>query len=345
MLLRFRKEKVAVASDIESMFHRVACAEKHTDALRFLWWSESIDEPPSDHNMTVHLFGKADSPCIAAWALKTTADDHEHEFSKEVSQVVKRNFYVDDCLVSVPTPDQAIKLALDLTKLLRKGNFRLTKFVSNNKEVLTAIPAEERTIKDLDLEKLPVERALGVQWDIKTDTFGVKTSLEQGKLDDNTRRGCLSILSSTFDPLGMVGPVLLPAKRIMQKTWQLKLGWDDDLPEDLQNDWKGWKEDLALLSQVNIPRCYSVNGCSNILSLQLHHFCDASEIGYGTVSYLRKESTDGFVECAFIMAKSRTAPLQYVSMPRLELQAATVAVRVHRLIKREIDLNISSTHF
>lgn len=344
VLLRFRKERVAVASDIEGMFHQVKCLEKDTDALRFLWWNGSIEDPPSDHKMTVHLFGKADSPCVAAWALKKTATDHGHEFGKEVSEAVKRNFYVDDCLVSASTPDQAIELVQDLTKLLKKGSFRLTKFTSNSKDVLAAIPAEERTTKDLDLDSLPIERALGVQWDTETDTFGVK-AMSSPNRNSLTRRDCLSVLSSTFDPFGMVGPVLLQAKRLVQRTWQLKLKWDDELPEELRSGWNNWKKDLALLNQVNVPRCYFTNGSRGLQSLQLHHFSDASEVGYGTVSYLRKESIEGDIECTFLMAKSRTAPVHYVSMPRLELQAATVAVRVHSLIKKEIDMKISESYF
>ena len=345
VLFRFRKDEVAVASDIESMFHRVACTEEDAEALRFLWWSEGVDEPPSDHRMTVHLFGKADSPCIAAWALQRTAIDNQTEFSKEVRDIVSKNFYVDDCLFSVPTTERAIKASLQLIQLLKKGNFRLTKFVSNSKEVLAAIPAEERTVKNLDLDKLPIERALGLQWNTETDLFGVKVSLPQTHLNEDTRRGCLSTISSTFDPLGMFGPVLLPVKRVMQKTWQLKLHWDDKLPEDLLKGWKKWKEELVFLGRVSIPRCYFPGGCSTSASFQLHHFSDASEYGYGTVSYLRKEAEDGTVTCSFIMAKSRTAPLQYVSVPRLELQAATIAVRAHAMILKEIDLNISLTFF
>ena len=102
VLLRFRKDEVVVASDIESMFHRVACTEEDADALRFLWWNGSMNEPPSEHKMTVHLFGKADSPCIASWALKKTATDNEIEFSKDVIEIVSKNFYVDDCSFSKP---------------------------------------------------------------------------------------------------------------------------------------------------------------------------------------------------------------------------------------------------
>ena len=61
----------------------------------------------------------------------------------------------------------------------------------------------------------------------------------------------------------MVGPVLLPEKRDLRKTWQLKLHWDEKIPEDLLKGWNKWK----LLDAT----------------FQLHHFSDASEVGYGTV--------------------------------------------------------------
>ena len=48
----------------------MACREDDTDALRFLWWSAGLDKPSCDYKMTVHLFGKEDSSCIGAWALK-----------------------------------------------------------------------------------------------------------------------------------------------------------------------------------------------------------------------------------------------------------------------------------
>ena len=107
-----------------------------------------------------------------------------------------------------------------------------------------------------------IERALGQQWNIDTDTFGVKTSPPSARPRSDTRRRCLSTLSSIFDPLGMIGPVLLPAKRVLQKTWQLKLLWDEKLPEDLLKDWNKWKENLTLLNRVTIPRCYFPGGCS-----------------------------------------------------------------------------------
>ena len=142
----YRKNEVAVASDIESMFHRVACREEDMDALRFLWWDGSLDEPPSDYKMTVHLFGKADSPCIAAWALQQTAADNEAAFGEEIREIVKKNFYVDDGLFSKPSTEQAVHSSLELMRMLRKGNFRPTKFISNDKDVLAATqPRKEQS--------------------------------------------------------------------------------------------------------------------------------------------------------------------------------------------------------
>ena len=79
--------------------------------------------------------------------------------------------------------------------------------------------------------------------------------------------------------------------------------------------------------------------------MKLHHFADTSEIGYGTVSYLRKINEDGQIECYFIVAKSRTAPSPFVTVPRLELQAAVVAARIDGHIKRQIGLRIARVIF
>ena len=73
------------------MSHRVPCREDDTDAL-FLWWDGSLDEPTSDYKMTAHFFGKADSPCIAAWAVQQTAADNEAAFGEEICENCQEQF-------------------------------------------------------------------------------------------------------------------------------------------------------------------------------------------------------------------------------------------------------------
>ena len=61
VLLRYRQDQTALLADIEAMFNQVAPEDK--DAFRFLWWSDTTDEPPREYAMRVHVFGATDSPC------------------------------------------------------------------------------------------------------------------------------------------------------------------------------------------------------------------------------------------------------------------------------------------
>lgn len=81
--------------------------------------------------MTVHLFGGVSSPSCANFALRKTADDNEDVYGPEIANTVKRNFYVDDCLKSVQSEQTAISHVEHLTGLLKKGGFRLTKWLSS----------------------------------------------------------------------------------------------------------------------------------------------------------------------------------------------------------------------
>ena len=149
------------------MFYQTNVTPSDTDALRFLWWPSSSDDTPEDYKMLVHIFGAKSSPCCANKALSMTAQDNERKYSPEVNRTVRRNFYVDDVLKSVPSTEQAVHLTSDLAKLLKEGGFRLTKFANNSREVLQSISQELRAnpLLDLNLDQLPLERALGMHWD------------------------------------------------------------------------------------------------------------------------------------------------------------------------------------
>ncbi|XP_053389925.1 uncharacterized protein LOC128552879 [Mercenaria mercenaria] len=115
VLIRFRQEPVAIAADIEAMFHQVRVEDLDCDTLRFLWWPEGdMTQQPRCYKMLVHLFGATSSPSCTAYALIRTASDNAHMYKPEVVNTVKRNFYVDDCLKSVSSDEKAIELAADL---------------------------------------------------------------------------------------------------------------------------------------------------------------------------------------------------------------------------------------
>lgn len=287
VLCRFRQEPIAFIADIEAMFYQVKVPDKETDLMRFLWWPNgNLDGELEDYKMVVHIFGATSSPSCANYALKQCAKDHKESFTSEVIHTVLRNFYVDDCLKAVATEDQALALVQDLSALCSKGGFKLSKWVSNSRAVIASIPEERRAkeIKDLDLDQdvLPVERALGVQWCIESDSLQFKIVLQDRPL---TRRGILSMVSSVYDPLGLLSPVVLPAKQILQELSRMKLGWDEGIPEVLAQKWHNWLRDLSQLSGYEVQRCIQPHGFGKVASAQLHHFADACETGYGTAAY------------------------------------------------------------
>ncbi|XP_043969743.1 uncharacterized protein LOC122829340 isoform X2 [Gambusia affinis] len=347
VLLRFREEPVAIMADIESMFYQVNVPEHDADLLRFLWWPNGrLDEPMEEFRMAVHLFGATSSPSVASYALRRTAEDHRDTVSPNAVQTVLRHFYVDDCLKSVATENDAVRLVKELQTLCSSGGFTLTKWMSNSRKVLTSIPAEHRAteVRDLDLrhDTLPVERTLGVQWDTESDTFLYKIELQNKPV---TRRGILSIVHSIYDPLGFLAPVILPAKLLLKDLCKEHLDWDEKLDGKHAKEWSRWLEDVTYLSNFHVSRCLKpINfGCTT--SAQLHHFSDASEYAYGTVSYLLLENEHGEKHCAFLMGKARVSPLKKVTIPRLELTAAVVAVKVDKMLHEELQILLQQSVF
>ena len=345
VLTRFRQEPVAVMADIEGMFHQVYVNPKDCDALRFLWWpGNDLNSDPAEHQMLVHLFGATSSPSCANFGLRRTADDNQDVFSKEVIDTVRRNFYVDDCLKSVRNEVEAIPLVSDLRELLSKGGFRLTKWISNSRRVIESLPISERavSVKDHLLDQLPIERALGVRWDVESDTFGFKITLKDRP---STRRGILSVVSSVYDPLGFAAPFILPAKRILQDLCRKGLGWDTLVSDDDLAVWQNWLKDLPRLESLKVERCFKPADFGEVASCQIHHFADASQFAYGAVSYLRITNTRGDIYCSFLIGKSRLSPLKQLTIPRLELCAAVVATRLEKMVRREIDMQVNQSVF
>lgn len=97
----------------------------------------------------------------------------------------------------------------------------------------------------------------------------------------------LSTISSVYDPLGFLAPVTLPPKVMQQELCRRGCAWDDALPPDILSQWKAWLEDLDQFNVFEVPRCVKPVDFGEVAQAQLHHFADASEAGYGTVTYLR----------------------------------------------------------
>ena len=347
VLTRFRQETVALIADIEAMFHQVRVDSRDVDALRFLWFHNGdLTQEPEELQMMVHLFGGVWSPSCSAFALKRTADDNKLKFDSDVINTVKHNFYVDDLLKSVKSCEEATRMYGKLKELMSLGGFNLTKWISNKREVIDAIPESElsKELKNIDYQKdtLPVERALGVHWNVETDKFQYNVCIREKPA---TRRGILSVISSIYDPLGMAAPFILNAKLIMQRLCRERIRWDEEIPEKEVKNWRKWLDELETLKEFKVDRCFKPETFGDVVRTELHNFADASEAGFGAVSFLRSINNRGEIHCSFVLGKARLSPMKPMTIPRLELSAATVAVRLDRLIKRELEIHIDKSVF
>nr|XP_058961489.1 uncharacterized protein LOC131788420 [Pocillopora verrucosa] len=142
----------------------------------------------------------------------------------------------------------------------------------------------------------------------------------------------------------MAAPFILPAKLLLQDLCRKSLGWDDEIPSDYLSRWRVWLNGLPKLSQMSMGRCVRC-GSGNIVSSEIHHFCDASQSAFGAVSYLRQVDSDGQINCSFLLRKSRLAPLKQVTIPRLELAAANMSIRLNKVLKKELEIPIDAITF
>lgn len=338
ILLKFRKEKVAVMCDIEKMFHNFRVTPSDRDYLRFLWYDDN--GRITDYRMKVHIFGARSSPACATFGLRNLASTAT---SKTASRFIKENFYVDDGVVSVASTQEAKQLITEAREICRSGNLRLHKFVSNEPDVLEDLPSSERaqnlTEVDLSEDFSPevTERTLGLQWKIGPDCFEfVTTDLRK----PSTRRGVLSTVASLFDPLGLISPFILQGKVILQSLCQGGSEWDTPLDEKTEKLWIEWKQNMTgALENLIIPRCYRIGLSATIVTAELHSFSDASTVGYGQCSYLRLVDDAANVRVSLVMSKARVAPLKTVSIPRLELQAACTSIEISSFVKEQLQID------
>jgi len=129
----------------------------------------------------------------------------------------------------------------------------------------------------------------------------------------------------------------------MQRLWQLKTDWDSSLPSDIEIEWRKIRENIIQLNSLTIPR--SVSGPGEILNIELHGFADASTNAYGACVYLRVTNTNGTHITTLLCAKSRVAPLKTVSIPRLELLAAVLLVRLVSKYVTSLQLTITKRYY
>ena len=341
ILLRFRQYKIALSSDISKMYREVLLHPEDQPLHRYIW-RESEEDKWKDYQMTRVTFGVAASPYLAVKVLQQTGEDHGQQHPS-VQWHINHSFYVDDLLGGADTVEQATALYRNLSNILEKASFHLRKWRSSSKEVLKLIPSDIQealpTQELVDQHSATYPKALGVSWDSREDTMATSINLPDSY--STTKRGVISDIARTFDVLGWISPVILPMKLLYRDLWQNKVDWDDTISQGHQELHSTWREELPLLKDVRLPRCYFGKEKPN--TVQLHGFSDASQEAYGAVIYIRATYPTQQPTMELVIAKSKVAPVATRSIPQLELCGANLLARLMTTTRQVLKVELDST--
>lgn len=322
-LLRFRRHKIAIMADIAKMFRQICIDESQWDLQR-IFWRETPYAPLKEYWLTRITYGMASAGHCAVRTMIQCGRDHAEQFPI-AARVIETCFYMDDGLFGTPTIAEAKILCREVDFVLKKAGMELRHWKSNSKEVQKAITAEATSEDSVDFAEDDETKVLGLRWLTQSDQLTIYVKGD-GMVQMNTKRKILSAIGKIYDPIGCVAPYVMNFKMLMQDIWRSKaIGWDDAIPKGLMKRWQELSIDIDKLEAFRLPRWLSSDTAEQI---QLHGFADASSQAYGAVIYVRTIDRHGKINCRFLCAKSRVAPIRTVSIPRLELAAAEMLSRL-----------------
>ena len=347
ILLRWKEEPIAIVGDIRKMFHSVHLEPLEQHCHRFLWRDLNSSKDPEVYVMERVNMGDKPAPAIATEALYMTAD-LGREISTRAVELIKRSSYVDDLIDSVKTVEEAENLTGEVNLILAKGGFEVKCWQKTGDDLSLTEAAQNLKCDESNIG------VLGINWNPLSDTISFNISLNfsrkrQGRsvgpdLKEKdipecipeilTKRQVLRQVMSIYDPMGLASPFTLIGKIYLRDTWVLKLDWDDPLPPSLRIKWVEFFKSLFHLQGIQYPRCLRPgheNGNPWLIILS-----DGSDIAYGCAAYIRWTCNNGEIKMRLIMAKSRIAPINKVSTPRMELNAAVLSKRCRATIEKEM---------
>ncbi|XP_037909904.1 uncharacterized protein LOC119650835 [Hermetia illucens] len=344
ILLRFRLPKFAFKADIQMMYRQIRLQEGER-RFHLIWWREDSSLPLRCYELCTVTYGTSSAPYLATRCLEKLASENATKYPLGC-EVLRRDFYMDDLMSGANNLTTAKEIQRQLVTVLKKGGFKLRKWSSNHNNLLQEIPSEDLEVHLNDDNEASI-KTLGLIWLPRSDVFQIKVNpIEQRRA---TKRAIASEIAQSFDPLGVVAPVIMVAQLFLQELWALKYDWDPALPLELQTRWCTYREGLQKLDKVKIPRHVFAEGVPT--SVQIHTFADATEKAYGAAAYVRSTKPEGTVISRLLCSRSRVAPIAKMTagmtsltIPRLELCAAVLAAELASRIKADLKIEGATSY-
>ena len=370
---RSRLGKYLLIADIKKLFlHMYIDSEEDRRLLRVLYKDPDgpEDAPWEVWAYCAAIYGLKDSPfqlgtalhkCCNYWKQMTDRSD----FELSVASRFVRSTYVDDltiCFNSLESTKKAVKICAEIAAV---GGFHFRKWLSNSSEVLESIPEAERAPHSIVIEHergQELERyvssptlQLGYRYNAASDEFVMDRFGQIAfNRETQTKRGVASCLASVYDPLKLLGPFLLTAKRVMKLTHKYKLDWKDNIDklltheevvqdgqqEHVQNMLSLWQEWLAQLSElegVTFPRYIPNNRESKYIVAS-----DASMVGMCACIHI-VTTENGYTSSHLLASLCNITPLKTkmekpLTIPLLELKAIDFSCDLGIWLMDELDV-------
>ena len=344
VMFRFREKLIALVADMTKAYQTMKTGIKERHLRRLVWRGLDTTIKPKIYGMETVTFGDRPAAAQLEIAKRILAEKYE-DINPLAARAIKEESYVDDITSGADEQAEVDRLKADIPDILGRGGFKLKHIVTTGQPVEGGM------------------KVLGVKWDPLNDTLAVEVNINLSKkvkgkhVDPDlsleqiselgqavlTRRKLLAIAHSCYDPLGFVSPITVAMKIKMRDLYSkdLALGWDTPIPVQMRDAWVKIFQEVKRSEAVTFQRSFkSQEGRKPALVL----FWDASDEAVCVVAYMVWHIEGQPNDVKFVIGKTRVNPLNRISTPRAEMNAATMSVRVRRTICQAITFEVNEIY-
>ncbi len=217
ILIAMRSYCYVICADIKQMYRMIWVADNDRDMQRILW-RVTPSAPIFEYRLNTVTYSTKPASFIAIKCLEVITDNLQKS-NPAAAFVIKNCFYVDDLITGGDSFGEVLSLQKAIHDALAEKGFHLRKYLFNSKEVLSKIPVDLLAdCTSLSFEnKESIISILGITWNPATDCYGIRVAIELLPVEMvPTKRIILSYISRVFDPLGLVSPVTVCGKLLLQ---------------------------------------------------------------------------------------------------------------------------------
>ena len=266
------------------------------------------------------IFGFITSPFILNFIIHFHAKKCSNP---SVKNILNNKFYVDNMIYTSNDRSELISVGKNVADSLSGVSLKLREWASNDVEIVKEF--------DPSCEELIDSKLLGYLFHASSDSMSVKNF--QLNESCTTKRQIISTISSVFDPIGLLSPLMVEGKLFLRKLCINKYAWDSKLSNDLILEWEKYSRRInsSICSDISVPRKIA----SDNEPVKFVVFCDASKLCYGFVVYCIQGN-----KSSLFFSKFKLAPMASKTLPSLELLAVYLAMQCLLNIMSNVNFNL-----